>query len=645
MKSTKAVDFSLVHSLPGLNKPLDYDPSKDRRGPLCLGELIPSLLREADISEATISDFDDDVGGRATLPLTTLREFSMLQFMNAVTDKKGWQTKVFDDHITEKWKKEAVDSSIAAFVKERSSRSDDDNDDDTNDRSRYSARWSIHTVPRNESRMTDQMATECIAEMRHRAKTSKDSPNGAVFVYNGDVFKSDSAVSEEVRLALEEHHPGSDSKVLDLVHPSLFPLFYGKTKVLPIGAKATSLQAQDCVKRCGAGVIVDEPAGEDHAYSTKFQWLPCEVDISSEKARILSYINNLHPEEHPKLYSVIEDTKIIGAYRAFCSEPEYDPDPETLDDTWGFQLSELAAEYGEPEEYLEVHLVEVRGEWARGTRRLVLPEAGEFSPKRLVRPAPFSLRQHVAKDGRPLQVIVKLANIHLTPEKPEYEGGTWHVEGKLVSKSCPRSITICKPISSNERIVATALYYYSSDNITSSSLAFRQLSENGRDAAGVHHNLDDYGWLKPVFGLSNYESAVQDVGSVETRQGRLLTFPNILQHRVEPFRLEDRTKLGHRKILALFLVDPNVRVISTAHVPAQRKDWWAQELDQSDAPKFPLRDLPNELKDCIYSGVEGFPISLEEAKTAREELMEERKAFLVTHASDLQDACRKSPDT
>ena len=28
-----------------------------------------------------------------------------------------------------------------------------------------------------------------------------------------------------------------------------------------------------------------------------------------------------------------------------------------------------------------------------------------------------------------LQVIVKLANIHLTPEKPNYDGGSWHIEG------------------------------------------------------------------------------------------------------------------------------------------------------------------------------------------------------------------------
>jgi hypothetical protein len=44
-------------------------------------------------------------------------------------------------------------------------------------------------------------------------------------------------------------------------------------------------------------------------------------------------------------------------------------------------------------------------------------------------PAPFDLKVKYGKRG--LQVIVKLANIHLTPEKPKYEGGTWHVEGQM----------------------------------------------------------------------------------------------------------------------------------------------------------------------------------------------------------------------
>ena len=74
-------------------------------------------------------------------------------------------------------------------------------------------------------------------------------------------------------------------------------------------------------------------------------------------------------------------------------------------------------------------------------------------------------------------------------------------------------------------------------------------------------------WLSEVFGCENEGPTVQEIGSVETREARLLTFPNVLQHRVSPFKLADPTKPGHRKIVALFLVDPNIKVISTAHVP------------------------------------------------------------------------------
>ena len=55
-----------------------------------------------------------------------------------------------------------------------------------------------------------------------------------------------------------------------------------------------------------------------------------------------------------------------------------------------------------------------------------------------------------------LKVIVKLANIELTPENPSYAGGSWHVEGGI-----------------NEDIIATVLYYYDVENITESRLSFR----------------------------------------------------------------------------------------------------------------------------------------------------------------------------
>lgn len=37
---------------------------------------------------------------------------------------------------------------------------------------------------------------------------------------------------------------------------------------------------------------------------------------------------------------------------------------------------------------------------------------------------------NLRKEFGRVQIIVKLANIHLTPEKPTYEGGSWHVEGQ-----------------------------------------------------------------------------------------------------------------------------------------------------------------------------------------------------------------------
>ena len=111
------------------------------------------------------------------------------------------------------------------------------------------------------------------------------------------------------------------------------------------------------------------------------------------------------------------------------------------------------------------------------------------------------------------------------------------------------------------------------------------------------------------------------MGKVSTREGRLLVFPNVLQHRVLPFKLAEATKPGHRKLLALFLVDPNIKVPSTANIPPQQRQWWTRKIDQIEA----LSRLPPELKEIVYKDVD-FPLSVEQAKRVREELMEERRA-------------------
>jgi hypothetical protein len=133
-------------------------------------------------------------------------------------------------------------------------------------------------------------------------------------------------------------------------------------------------------------------------------------------------------------------------------------------------------------------------------------------------------------------VIVKLASIELTPEMPTYDGGSWHLEGML-----------------NERIVGTAIYYYDVSNVTTSRLCFR--NEAGVHDSGLHYKQDYHGPMAETFGIDsirmNSEPPVQEIGTVARKQGRMLVFGNTLQHKVEPFELEDKSKTGHRRFLVL----------------------------------------------------------------------------------------------
>ena len=263
----------------------------------------------------------------------------------------------------------------------------------------------------------------------------------------------------------KDWHPGSDGKVLDLVHPSLFPLLYGRSRILSSGI----VELQDCTDFIGKGEVISTPddseilfdkskgtygywGGTDPKFWSKaFQWLPCDVVFAGNDIKITSYINNLHPVLYADLYSVIEkfiansiplwDMTLTSMYRKreeriLHEYTDYDyplgrTPPEELGDDWN------ACEH-----------------WIKTNRVLQRPEPRDFESYQQPIDIPISLRKGFEEHG--LQVIVKLANIELTPEKPTFDGGSWHVEGQL-----------------NERICATALYYYDSQNIVDSFLAFR----------------------------------------------------------------------------------------------------------------------------------------------------------------------------
>ncbi len=152
----------------------------------------------------------------------------------------------------------------------------------------------------------------------------------------------------------------------------------------------------------------------------------------------------------------------------------------------------------------------------------------------------------------------------------------------------------------------------------------------------IIYEQSDHDWPFDVFGCTQREP-IQNVGKVETREGRLLTFPNILQHRVDPFKLADPSKPGHRKIVALFLVDPNIKITSTAFVPCQQQEWWWEAIMATDSEnestrsvlkhKPALRKVPLELLGAILEDVE-YPFDMKQAKALRLELMSERRVFI-----------------
>lgn len=123
--------------------------------------------------------------------------------------------------------------------------------------------------------------------------------------------------------AAPDWHPNSGDMVQDLVHPSMYPLVYGRSRVL----KDEVVGVNDAVdKWAGKGDIIpkDDWAPDPQAdrfrygigsydvppqyWSTTYQWLPANVAFQEDgTVKFSSYINNLHPNKFPEIYRTIEE--------------------------------------------------------------------------------------------------------------------------------------------------------------------------------------------------------------------------------------------------------------------------------------------------------------------------------------------------
>ncbi|MGW7333303.1 DUF4246 domain-containing protein [Streptomyces sp. NPDC054840] len=471
----------------------------------------------------------------------TLRELQMMQCSSHIRAKPGWFDKMNDADVVARWTQEAVAQGL-----------------------------------------TEAQVRYVLAELVHYAAL-RDGRTGIEVSAVDGVWQSDTLVDDKLRSRLREAvqvleqvpeaeqdwHPGSDGQVLDLVHPSLF-----------------------CLVREASGA--PERAWRNptdrysrYEFSEKFQWLPTDVDISDDgDVAFRSYVNNVHPDNHRELACVLPD--LFARMRPLLENVLTDlrhPRPLRIEaDPYGWYDS--APEYPNKSSYSDDEAyAEARRAWEQAqddwweNRRPVIPDATAFTP-----PESPDAAARVDLRGRRLQVIVKLATIHLTTDKPEYPGGSWHVEGMM-----------------NERIVSTGIYYWDSENITESRLSFRAALDDPN-----YEQNDDNG-LREVYGLEDEDALNQVLGSTSTPAGRCLAFPNILQHRVSPFRLADASRPGYRKILAFFLVDPSEKIVSTSDVP----------------PQQPWSDTST--------------MTLEQAKDYREQLMQERKFFVAEHNEQLYE--------
>ncbi|KAM0398828.1 hypothetical protein ACHAPZ_007793 [Fusarium culmorum] len=608
---------------------------------------------------------------RSESELLLVREVAMMIIMNELTDKPDWHVKVFDETIAEKWIEEALALPTEPLY---------------HDIVPSEVRGKVPRV------ILDRKCLDfCIQELRAKAKFFEKTGLVPTLDASASVVKADGYIDDSLRQSLQaaftklkleqkndpDWHPNSNEMVQNLVHPSLYPLVYGRSRVF----RQEVVGVEDAIDRwSGKGEVILKPntsytsqnpflarmggAQVDNSnWSDTYQWLPSNVSFQDDgSVKFTSYINGLHPTKHRDIYATIEKLvekalpawdfsipcyrvrKMVGACR---TKPRFNK-PETPDDeeetNWNISLEDVQKrdeltekdQYGHDtddsdDEVFSDEEEQQHHDWQK-MREPIQPEAPTFKAWNYGTKPGESLRERFQDRG--LQVIVKMASIELTPEKPEFPAGGWHVEGQM-----------------NEHIVGTALYYLDSENVTSSSLAFRMKTTYDQWDLQEKVGQDSYSWLEQVFGTDlSGGSCLQQYGGVETKEGRLLAFPNVFHHRVSSFKLQDETKPGHRRFIALWLIDPHTRIINTGNVPPQQHGWWMERAfgNTENVPiPHPIativseaapdhlgiqaavekgRPLPNELMEMVKkeAGECVMLMSLQEAKEHRLKLMEER---------------------
>ncbi|BDD56300.1 hypothetical protein MPDQ_002040 [Monascus purpureus] len=242
-------------------------------------------------------------------PRLTAREMAMLRVMQRITEQPGWHQALLEHNEARlaQWHREA--QAEEGFLLS-------------------AAAWDW-----------------CVAELRDKAQSWEQTGRMVVFNTSTTVCQSDvrpvqpDIQREVARLWQQTGAPvcGTAAVWCHIVDPSLFPLIYGRTRVLanggtvrledpwsirrqqPVETAPTHVHPLDQMRfpaevdgRTGQRIIWRSMGAEESCWSNRFQWLPCEVEFDASSTpdapnvRITSYVNNLHPHHHQAMYAQLE---------------------------------------------------------------------------------------------------------------------------------------------------------------------------------------------------------------------------------------------------------------------------------------------------------------------------------------------------
>ncbi|KAM7217952.1 Protein of unknown function (DUF4246) domain containing protein [Rhypophila decipiens] len=562
--------------------------------------------------------------------LLQIREVAMMILMDRLTDKPNWHERVFNQDIVDAWIRDTFTQSEEQVYE--------------------SIVYYDSKMPARTRIISEKAFDNSIAELRNKAAFFEETGLiPTLDAHHFTIIKSDTLTTPGLHYVLEnsfaklmadqasnpDWHPWTQDLVRDVVHPSSYPFVYNRSRFIHeevvgvtdaiytwSGKGQIPVQKLKKPKRDRKDMFIPEDF-----WCEKYQWLPANLAFREDgSVRFTSYINNLHPQRYSDFYTAIEklidiaipawDHALTWKENSAATCSRFTPPPECH---WGVlkaaeRDAEVAWDGGDleidnevenkhsddeinnadedtQEQWREEAVTQLK--WER-IRDPILPEPDHV--RHYNSDCSESIREKFKETG--LQVIVKMASIELSPEKPTLPPAGWHIEGQL-----------------NEHIIATALvrdiYAYTTDeeNIEPIALSFRQpthwkqpeLEERmGQDVR--IENPSRYEYYERIFGVSLdpeiFTECVQNYGSVETKPGRLLVFPNTFDHRVSGCTLKDKTKPGYRRFIALWLVNPEMRIISTANVPPQQLDWWLGSVI-GDIEKGVKGQVPPEIMQLV----------------------------------------------